>query len=78
MAQINLHDAKTHLSELVERARSGEEIVIARAGTPVARLVAYAVEGPRILGRFEGQIRIADDFDTLPPEVERAFRGELP
>jgi prevent-host-death family protein len=63
---VNIHDAKTHLSRLVERAASGEEIVIARAGKPVAKLVP--IEGargePRRLGALEGKIRLAADWDS--------------
>ena len=56
---VNVHDAKTHLSRLLERAEAGEEIVIARAGRPVARLVPYDNERPkRVFGRFRGQIVI--------------------
>lgn len=75
--QFNIHEAKTHLSRLVERAASGEEIVIAKAGKPMARLVA--VERPlraREPGGWEGRVWIADDFDELPEEIAAAFRGE--
>ena len=65
---VNMHEAKTHLSRLVERVESGEEIVIARAGRPVARLVPYhARTAPRVPGGWEGRIRLADDWDS--PEV---------
>jgi prevent-host-death family protein len=68
---INIYEAKTRLSELVDRAESGEEIVIAKAGHPVARLVPLrAVSEGRVPGRWRGRLRIADDFDApLPPEV---------
>jgi prevent-host-death family protein len=68
---INIYEAKTRLSELVDRAESGEEIVIAKAGHPVARLVPLrAVREGRTPGRWRGRIRIADDFDApLPPDV---------
>jgi prevent-host-death family protein len=82
METINIHDAKTHLSRLVERAEHGEEIIIARSGRPVARLVPLASqEKPRVFGRMRGKIRIADDFDApLPDEVLALFEGdaELP
>ena len=56
---VNVHDAKTHLSKLLERAEAGEEIVIARAGRPVARLVPYGSDRPkRVFGRLRGQIVI--------------------
>ena len=75
---INLYQAKTHLSELVERAAGGEEIIIAKAGRPRARLVPIAEqEAPRIAGGWEGQVWIADDFDDpLPPDLLRAFTAE--
>ncbi len=75
---VNLYEAKTHLSELVERAAAGEEITIAKAGKPRARLVPLQEERtPRQPGALKGQIWIADDFDDpLPPEILRAFMGE--
>lgn len=74
---VNMHEAKTHLSRLVERASKGEEIVIARAGRPVARLVPCdADDTPRKLGAWKGRVWIADDFDELPPELLAAFDGE--
>ena len=75
----NIHEAKTHFSRLVERAMRGEEIVIGKAGKPVARLVPYREDrAPRVPGGWEGKVRIADDFDELPDEVAAAFRGERP
>jgi prevent-host-death family protein len=79
-ASVNVYEAKTHLSQLLDRAAAGEEIVIARAGRPVARLVALR-EGSarrRTPGGWRGKVMIADDFDALPVEVEAAFRGERP
>lgn len=77
---INLYQAKTKLSELVERAAGGEEIIIAKAGTPRARLVPLpAAKEPRQPGGWEGKIWIADDFDDpLPPDLLAAFDGEDP
>lgn len=78
MAKImNLYEAKTHLSELVERAAAGEEIVIAKAGRPKAKLVALQIERhPRQPGCWEGRVWIADDFDApLPEEVLTGFEG---
>lgn len=68
---VNIHDAKTHLSRLVERAEHGEEIVIARAGRPVAKLVPYReTREPRKLGAWKGKVWISPDFDApLPPDV---------
>ena len=65
------------VSRLVERASAGEEIVIARDGRPMARLVALAPsQGPRLEGAYRGEFWIADDFDELPDELAAAFRGE--
>lgn len=72
----NMHEAKTHLSRLAERAAAGEEIVIARNGTPVARLVPVAERKPRRLGFWAGRVHIRDDFDDpLPEDVQAAFEG---
>lgn len=75
MIQVNVHDAKTQLSKLLERVERGEEVVIARAGRPVARLVAVgAVAGHRVLGRDRGLFVVPDDFDDpLPDEILAGF-----
>jgi len=79
VASVNMHEAKTHLSRLVERAAQGEEIIIARSGKPVAKLVPLTKDRtPRTPGSMRGQIRMADDFDApLPPELLAGFRGQL-
>ena len=75
--QVNIHEAKTQLSRLLERVDAGEEVVIARAGKPVARLVPFRDQAPpRRLGLFAGQVQIAADFDELPEDQRRAFGGE--
>jgi prevent-host-death family protein len=78
--EINVHEAKTHLSRLLKRVEAGEEITISRAGVPVAKMVAVAAAGgARPLGAMEGQIYIADDFDTpLPNDLLAQFYGEEP
>ena len=69
--QVNMHDAKTRLSELVAAAEGGEEVIIARGGTPAVRLVAITVKhSPVRLGRLAGQIEIGDDFGEPLPEFE--------
>ena len=75
MTQVNIHQAKTHLSRLLARVAAGEEIVIAKAGKPIARLVPVELPGQdRVAGGDEGQVWIADDFDVpLPEEVLREF-----
>lgn len=68
-----MQEAKTHLSRLLERVERGEEIVLARGGRPVARLVPER-PAPREPGRLRGRIRIGDDFDDpLPPELAAAL-----
>ena len=77
MDRVNVHEAKTHLSRLLERVEAGEEIVISRAGRPVARLVAYrGLASRRRPGAWRGRVRIASDFDELPPDLAAAFRGD--
>jgi prevent-host-death family protein len=76
MTEVNIHEAKTHLSKLLRRVAAGEDIVIARAGKPVARLVPVAEQKrPRELGRDRGKIWIADDFDVLPDDILADFEG---
>ena len=72
----NIHEAKTHFSKLVERAEAGEEIVIGRAGKPVAKLVPYdGVVADRRPGSLQGQVWMAADFDETPDEVLALFEG---
>jgi len=74
--QVNMHEAKTQLSRLVDRALGGEEIVIARNGKPVARLVpAHEKPQPRIPGAWKGKIWLADDWDSdeTNQEIEKLF-----
>jgi len=68
---INMHEAKTTLSRLVERALAGEEIVIARNGTPLVRLVPVTQKAePRVPGRLKGQIWISPDFELSDEEID--------
>jgi prevent-host-death family protein len=77
MATLNIHDAKTHLSRVVERAVAGESTIIARAGKPVAKVVpldSTDAQAPRRLGFLGGQISVPDDFDTMgQAEIEQLF-----
>jgi prevent-host-death family protein len=74
---INVHAAKTHLSRLLEEAAAGEEIVIARAGKPLAKLVPVDRPKKRRLGLLAGEARIPDNFDDpLPEHILREFEGE--
>ncbi len=77
MKTVNIHEAKTHLSRYVEEAAQGKEIIIAKAGKPVARLVPLApANAKRKLGLLNGKARIPDDFNApLPDEVLAEFMG---
>jgi prevent-host-death family protein len=73
---VNIHEAKTHLSRLVERVEAGEEILIARAGRPVARLVPLRSRmSPRQPGIWRDRVRLAPDFDQTDEELLDAFEG---
>jgi prevent-host-death family protein len=73
---VNIHEAKTHLSRLVDRAAAGEEIVIARAGKPLARLVAYEpAVTERELGAWRGKVTIGPDFDDMDEELAQIFEA---
>jgi prevent-host-death family protein len=76
MRQVNVHEAKTSLSRLLEEVEAGEKVVIARAGEPVAVLVPYqAAAKKRRLGLFPGEAKIHADFDELPADIAAAFGG---
>lgn len=73
---VNIHNAKTHFSRLVERVEAGEEVVIARAGRPVARLVPLRRSTkPRVPGRWRDEIVMAPDFDVVNEGITRDFEG---
>ena len=79
--QVNIYEAKTRFSELVDHAHHGETIIIAKNGTPLAKLVPLgSVAKPGIVfGQMKGQIQIADDFDApLPDELQALFEGRDP
>lgn len=77
MLSINMHEAKSQLSKLVERALAGEEIIIARAGQPLVRLMPILQDAtPRVAGHMAGKIVLADDFDATPEEIIAAFTGQ--
>ena len=75
MTQVGMHEAKTKLSQLVERAEAGEDIVIARNGKPVARLVPVVATSSlsSVRGAWRGRVQLSDDFDDLPDDVAEAF-----
>ena len=73
---MNIHEAKNHLSRLVERVEQGEEIVIARAGRQIARLVPFRRRGmPRVPGLWKGRVAIAPDFDTVDEDLLSSFEA---
>lgn len=75
---VNIHDAKTHFSKLINQALSGEEIIIAKGGKPLIRLTPYSEEPKhRHGGQFKGLIEVSDDFnDPLPEDILKLFYGE--
>ncbi len=77
MEQVNIYEAKTHFSKYVEKAESGEDVIIARGGKQVARLTAITPSTRLIqFGVLKGKVRLADDFDSaLPAEVLAGFEG---
>jgi prevent-host-death family protein len=77
MLTVNVHEAKTQLSRLLAAVEAGEEVVIARSGRPVARLVGLTAEAPRRrLGSLEGKFTVPDDFDDpLPDDLLALFEG---
>ena len=74
-----MHEAKTTLSQLVEQAEAGEEVIVARAGQPVARIVPIRTGARRQLGQWKGRVRMSDDFDAPLPDSElAAWLGDAP
>ena len=78
MAIVNIHEAKTHFSKLIERAMKGEEVIIGKSGRPVVKLIAIQNKPPkRVPGALQGQIRISDDFDApLSADILDEFEGK--
>lgn len=75
--QVNMHEAKSRLSELGDKAWKGKKVVIAKAGKPYLDLTPHKDnKKPRKPGRFKGQIRISKDFDQTPGEIVQAFEGD--
>ena len=72
--EVNIHEAKTHLSKLLDRVALGEEVVIAKAGTPVAKLIPVTSKAKkRVLGTAKGDFVVPEDFNDPDPEIERMF-----
>jgi prevent-host-death family protein len=79
MRRVNVHEAKSQLSKLLERVEAGERVVIARAGEPVAIMVPYKLAARRRrLGLFAGQATLHADFDELPADIAAAFGADPP
>lgn len=77
MKSVDIHEAKTQLARLIQQVSDGDEIVITRAGKPIARLVACAEPSvPRTPGCWRGQVQMADDFDETPEEIINSFYGQ--
>ncbi len=76
MVTVNVHEAKTNLSRLLAKVEAGEEVVIARNGTPVAQIVRVQKQGKRQFGSMKGRIKLGDSFfDLLPEEELAAWEG---
>ena len=74
--QVNMHEAKTRLSELAEKVLKGEKVVIARAGKPIVDLVPHVLKKEhRSPGGYEGEIEMAEDFDLTPDDIVNSFYG---
>ena len=80
MQTVNIHEAKTHLSRLIEKASQGESFIIAKAGKPMVKVIAIDAEPVKAhqrLGFMKGKMRVPDDFDTMyADEIARMFNGE--
>ncbi|MFK7752880.1 MAG: type II toxin-antitoxin system Phd/YefM family antitoxin [Sedimentitalea sp.] len=77
MKTVNMHEAKTHLSKLVEAATQGEPFVIARAGKPLVKVVMIETEAPRRTGFLKGQVDVPEDFDDMgADDIETMFAGQ--
>jgi prevent-host-death family protein len=78
MTVVNIHDAKTHFSKLINDTLAGKSVIIAKAGVPVVKLIVYSEEvKPRQSGQLKGLIKISKDFDApLPKDVLESFYGE--
>jgi prevent-host-death family protein len=77
MKTVNIHEAKTHLSRLLEGVGQGESFIIAKSGKPVAKVVPFSEKPPQRIGFMEGQFTVPDDFDTMfAEEIQDMFEGK--
>jgi prevent-host-death family protein len=76
--QTNMHEAKTKLSKLAEKALKGEKVVIAKSGVPIVELIPYRGGKPRVFGQFKGQFKVSDDFDSqkINDQIADTFEGD--
>ena len=78
--QINIHEPEANLQQLIERVIAGEEVILDKAGVPIAKLIPYSQEPTNkssiVFGVWEGQVKIADDFDELPADIAEALGME--
>jgi len=72
---VNIHEAKTNLSKLISLLEKGEDIIIARAGTPVAKLISYK-KSERVPNRLKGKIKIKKDFNSINQDIINLFEGK--
>ena len=76
MKVVNVQQAKTHLSRLIDQAAKGQEFILGKHGKPLAKITAYAPrKEQRPLGGYEGRIRVGEDFDEEDPQINRIFSG---
>ncbi len=80
MKTVNIHEAKTHFSQIIQEVSKGNSFIIAKAGKPIGKLIPFSGKGIARTpgGSWEGQVEMSDDFDTLPRDVEDEFYGAEP
>jgi prevent-host-death family protein len=79
LSVLNIYEAKTHLSELIRKVLNGDEVIIAKAGKPLVRIIPYIDKEDTIkFGLLKGKIQMAEDFDEFSPELEDMFKNYLP
>jgi len=74
---VNIHEAKTNLSKLIMLLEKGEDIIIAKAGNPIAKLIAYKQVPQRVPNKLKGKIRLKEDFDSADDEITKLFEDTL-
>ncbi len=74
---VNMHEAKTNLSKLITFLEKGEDIIIAKAGNPIAKLIAYEQKPQRVPNRLKGKVTFKENFDSSNDEIKALFEGEI-